>query len=144
MYPLVDVRHRISFIICSIYRNTEIAFNDCIPHFCIMQMISGSYRYTFRDDSSLAHHTVQRQIVTIYDYLHKLGWRKNGKIRQSEFFLYSKKTETLFISVWSVVINSRKLQEAGFVRQKDFELVKDLGLKETGILVNLFGLSYFL
>ena len=37
-------------------------------------------------------------IVKIYDYLHRLGG-PNGKIRQSEFFLYSKKTEMPFINV---------------------------------------------
>ena len=45
---------------------------------------------TFRDgQQSRAPYSTQ-QIVDIYDYFHKLGG-PNGKIRQSEFFLYSKK-----------------------------------------------------
>ena len=45
---------------------------------------------SFRDgQQSRAPYTTE-QIVTIYDYLHKLGGPK-GLVRQSEFFLYSKK-----------------------------------------------------
>ena len=76
------------------------------------------------------------QIVTIYDYLHKLGGPK-GIIRQSELFpLQRKRTGTLFTSVSREDISSRRLHR-GFVPAKmDFELVKDIGLKETGILVS--------
>ena len=43
---------------------------------------------TFRDGQQSRAPYTSEQIVTIYDYLHKLGGPK-GLIRQSEFFLYS-------------------------------------------------------
>ena len=47
---------------------------------------------SFRDgQQSLAPYTVE-QIAKIYKLLHKLGGPK-GKIRQSEFFIYSKKDQ---------------------------------------------------
>jgi len=45
---------------------------------------------TFRDGQQSRAPYTAGQIVKIYDYLHKLGGDK-GIIRQSEFFLYSKK-----------------------------------------------------
>ena len=45
---------------------------------------------TFRDGQQSRAPYSTDQIVTIYDYLHKLGG-PNGMIRASEFFLYSKK-----------------------------------------------------
>ena len=45
---------------------------------------------TFRDGQQSRAPYSTEQIVTIFDYLHKLGG-PNGIIRQSEFFLYSKK-----------------------------------------------------
>ena len=67
----------------------KIAFNDrIVPH--NMPEDIWITDTTFRDgQQSRAPYTTE-QIVTIYDYLHKLGGPK-GKIRQSEFFLYSKK-----------------------------------------------------
>lgn len=70
-----------------------------------------------------------------YDYLHKLGGPK-GIIRQSEFFLYSKKDRD---AVYKCLERGYKFPEVtSWIRasKKDFELVKDIGLKETGILVS--------
>lgn len=67
----------------------KIAFNDrIVPHNMPEEIwITDT---TFRDgQQSRAPYTAE-QIVKIYDYLHRLGG-PNGKIRQSEFFLYSKK-----------------------------------------------------
>ena len=67
----------------------KIAFNDrIVPHnFPDEIFITDT---TFRDgQQSRAPYTTE-QIVTIYDYLHRLGGPK-GIIRQCEFFLYSKK-----------------------------------------------------
>ena len=109
-------RHECTFIICFPYTEIpKIAFNDrIVPHHMPDDIwITDT---TFRDGQQSRAPYSTEQIVTIYDYLHKLGG-ENGKIRQSEFSYTAKKTETLFISVWSVVINSRKLQ-AGFVQAK--------------------------
>ena len=59
-----------------------------------------------------------------------------GKIRQSEFFLYSKKDRD---AVYKCMERGYKFPEVtSWIRanKKDFELVKDLGMKETGILVS--------
>ncbi len=90
---------------------------------------------TFRDgQQARAPYTVE-QIVTLYDLLHKLGGPK-GIIRQSEFFIYSDKDKQAV----------RQCQERGYrfpevtswirATKNDFKLVKEMGIKETGILVS--------
>ena len=51
-------------------------------------------------------------------------------------FCTVKRIVTLYINVWKEDINSRRLPVWIRASKKDFELVKDLGLKETGILVS--------
>lgn len=90
---------------------------------------------TFRDGQQAIEPFTVQQIVDLFKLIHRLGG-KNGIVRQSEFFLYSKKDQEAL----------RKCQELGFefpeitswirANEKDFELVKEFGLKETGILVS--------
>lgn len=90
---------------------------------------------TFRDGQQGFQPFTVKQIVKLYKLLHKLGGRK-GIIRQSEFFLYTEKDKEAV----------RQCQELGYkfpevtswirANKKDFELVKEMGLKETGILVS--------
>lgn len=71
----------------------------------------------------------------IYDELHRLGG-ENGIIRQSEFFLYTKKDKE---AVYKCLERGYKFPEiTSWIRasKKDFQLVKELQLKETGILVS--------
>lgn len=113
-YQLVDVEEPNVFHNLFPYDEIpKIAFNDrIVPH--NMPENIWITDTTFRDgQQSRAPYTTE-QIVTIYDYLHKLGGPK-GLIRQSEFFLYSKKTAMPYTNVWNAVINFRKLQ-AGSVR----------------------------
>ena len=89
-YQLVDVDEPNTFRNLFPYEEIpKIAFNDrIVPH--NMPEDIWITDTTFRDgQQSRAPYTTD-QIVTIYDYLHKLGGPK-GKVRQSEFFLYSKK-----------------------------------------------------
>lgn len=90
---------------------------------------------TFRDgQQSRAPYTVD-QIVTLYDMLHKLGG-PNGIVRQCEFFLYSDRDKEAVY----------KCQERGYTypevtswiraSKNDFQLAKDMGIKESGILVS--------
>ena len=90
---------------------------------------------TFRDgQQSRAPYTTE-QMVNIYKMLHELGG-PNGMIRQTEFFVYSKKDRLAL----------EKCLELGYefpepttwirANKKDFELVKSIGVKETGILVS--------
>ncbi len=135
MYPLVDVETPNVFR--NLFRYDEIpkiAFNDrIVPHNMPDEIwITDT---TFRDgQQSRAPYTTD-QIVTIYDYLHRLGGPK-GKIRQSEFFLYSKKDRD---AVYRCLEKGYDFPEVtSWIRasRKDFELVREIGLKETGILVS--------
>ena len=112
----------------------KIAFNDrIVPHNMPEEIwITDT---TFRDGQQSRAPCTTEQIVTIYDYLHRLGG-PNGKIRQSEFFLYSKKDRD---AVYKCLERGYKFPEVtSWIRanKKDFQLVKDIGLRETGILVS--------
>ena len=98
---------------------------------------------TFRDgQQSRAPYTTE-QIVKIYDYLHRLGG-PNGMIRASEFFLYSKKDRD---AVYKCMERGYKFPEVtSWIRasKEDFKLVKEIGMKETGILVSCSDYHIFL
>lgn len=90
---------------------------------------------TFRDGQQSREPFTKEQIVQVYDFLHELSG-PNGVIRQSEFFLYSKKDRD---AVYACMEKGYKFPEVtSWIRasQKDFQLVKEVGLKETGILVS--------
>lgn len=135
MYILADVETP------NVFRNLfpydevpKIAFNDrIVPH--NMPKDIWITDTTFRDgQQSRAPYTAE-QIVTIYDYFHKLGG-PNGMIRASEFFLYSKKDRD---AVYKCMERGYRFPEVtSWIRAKkeDFQLVRDLGMKETGILVS--------
>lgn len=90
---------------------------------------------TFRDGQQARPPYTVKQTVDIYDMLHRLSG-PNGVIRKSEFFVYSDKDRDAV----------RKCLEKGYEYPKitgwiravaaDFKLVKDMGLKETGILTS--------
>ena len=134
-YQLVDVDEPNTFRNLFPYEEIpKIAFNDrIVPH--NMPDDIWITDTTFRDgQQSRAPYTTD-QIVTIYDYLHKLGGPK-GIVRQSEFFLYSKKDRD---AVYKCMERGYKFPEVtSWIRasKQDFELVKDIGLRETGILVS--------
>lgn len=90
---------------------------------------------TFRDGQQSREPFTTDQIVRLYKYMHELGG-KNGIIRQSEFFLYSKKDRD---AVYKCLEEGYEFPEVtSWIRalKSDFELVRDIGLKETGILVS--------
>lgn len=90
---------------------------------------------TFRDgQQSMSSFTVE-QIVQLYDYLHELD-NGCGIIRQSEFFLYTDKDKE---AVKACMDRGYRYPEiTGWIRatKKDLQIVKDLGLKETGMLMS--------
>jgi isopropylmalate/homocitrate/citramalate synthase len=90
---------------------------------------------TFRDGQQSREPYTVEQIKFMYKCMHRLGGPK-GKIRQSEFFLYSKRDRD---AVYECLNLGYEFPEVtGWIRasKKDFELVKEVGLKETGILVS--------
>jgi citrate (Re)-synthase len=88
---------------------------------------------TFRDGQQSRPPYSVKQIVDLYDLLHRLGG-KSGVIRQCEFFLYNKKDQE---AVRKCLERGYKYPGVtGWIRavKSDFKLVKEMGLKETGIL----------
>lgn len=112
----------------------KIPFNDrIVPHNMPKQIwITDT---TFRDGQQSRAPYSTEQIVAIFDYLHRLGG-PNGMIRASEFFLYSKKDRD---AVYKCMERGYEFPEVtSWIRasKDDFQLVKDIGMKETGILVS--------
>ncbi|MBQ9513604.1 MAG: 2-isopropylmalate synthase [Clostridia bacterium] len=90
---------------------------------------------TFRDgQQSTSPFTVQ-QIVDLFKLMSRLGG-KNGIIRQSEFFLYSEKDRQAARACMDLGLKFPEVTSWIRANKKDFELVKEMGIKETGILVS--------
>jgi len=75
------------------------------------------------------------QIVNIYKLLSKLGG-PYGIIRQTEFFVYSKKDRDAIEKCMELDLKFPEITSWIRASKEDFRLVRDLGIKETGILVS--------
>ena len=90
---------------------------------------------TFRDgQQSRAPYTTE-QIVHLYKLLSKLGG-DNGLIRQSEFFVYSKKDREAVERCMDLGYKFPEITTWIRATKNDFNLVRDIGIKETGILMS--------
>ncbi|OGP94158.1 MAG: histone-lysine N-methyltransferase [Deltaproteobacteria bacterium RBG_16_54_18] len=98
---------------------------------------------TFRDGQQARPPYTAQQIVDLYDMLHRLGG-PNGVIRQSEFFLYSDKDKEAVLRCLEK--GYRYPEITGWIRadKGDFKLVREMGLKETGILISVSDYHIFL
>ena len=76
-----------------------------------------------------------KQIVDIYKLLNKLGG-PYGIIRQTEFFIYSKKDRQAIEKCMELDLKFPEITTWIRASKEDFKLVKDLGIQETGILVS--------
>jgi len=114
--------------------------HDVIPHPSHDIWITDT---TFRDGQQSRPPYTPEQIATIFDFLHRLGGEK-GVIRQSEFFLYSKRDQKALELCQQK--NYRYPEITGWIRADagDLKLVKDLGIKETGILTSVSDYHIFL
>lgn len=90
---------------------------------------------TFRDGQQSTSPFTVEQIVHLYKLLHKLGGEK-GLIRQSEFFVYTEKDRQAVQSCMELGYEFPEVTSWIRAHEKDFALIKELGLKETGILVS--------
>ena len=90
---------------------------------------------TFRDGQQSREPYTTEQIVDIFDMLHRLGG-PNGIIRQSEFFLYSKKDRDAVLRCMERGYEYPEVTSWIRASRKDFEMVREIGMKETGILVS--------
>ncbi|NLF31026.1 MAG: 2-isopropylmalate synthase [Planctomycetes bacterium] len=98
---------------------------------------------TFRDgQQARAPYTVE-QTVQLFTFLHRLAGPA-GLIRQSEFFLYSQKDRQAVEKCMELGFEYPQI--TGWIRavKSDFALVKDMGLKETGILTSCSDYHIFL
>lgn len=98
---------------------------------------------TFRDGQQALPPFTPKQIADLYEMLHHLGG-PYGIIRQCEFFLYSDKDKEAV----------RLCQEKGYdfpevtgwirASKQDFQLVRAMGIRETGILTSASDYHIFL
>ncbi len=90
---------------------------------------------TFRDGQQARPPYTVDQIVALYDMLARLGGPK-GVIRQSEFFLYTSKDREAIEKCRALGHSYPEI--TGWIRADagDFRLVKEMGLKETGMLTS--------
>jgi citrate (Re)-synthase len=90
---------------------------------------------TFRDGQQARPPYSVDQIVTLYTMLHRLGG-PDGVIRQTEFFLYSDLDREAVRRCLGLGFEFPEV--TGWIRavKADLKLVKEIGIKETGILTS--------
>ncbi len=134
-YSLQDVKepnlYRESFDYASI---PKIAFNNRLVPINMPDEIWLTDT-TFRDgQQSVSPFTVD-QIVTLFKLMSRLGGPK-GIVRQSEFFVYTDKDKEALRRCQELDLPFPEITTWIRANEKDFQLVKDAGVKETGILVS--------
>ncbi|MBO7353403.1 MAG: 2-isopropylmalate synthase [Lachnospiraceae bacterium] len=90
---------------------------------------------SFRDGQQSRTPYTTEQMVNIYKMLHRLGGPK-GMIRQTEFFVYSKKDRDAAVKCMELGYEFPEITTWIRASKQDFELAKNLGIKETGVLVS--------
>lgn len=90
---------------------------------------------TFRDGQQSTSPFTVKQIVDLYKLMNRLGGKK-GIIRQTEFFVYTEKDRKALEECMSLGYEFPEITSWIRANEKDFALVKSLGIKETGILVS--------
>ncbi len=90
---------------------------------------------TFRDGQQSTSPFTVEQIVHLFKLLHKLGGPK-GLVRQSEFFVYTEKDRRALQECMALGYEFPEVTTWIRANEKDFDLIKQFGVKETGILVS--------
>jgi len=90
---------------------------------------------TFRDGQQAREPYTVEQIVQLYKYLHELGG-PNGIIRQSEFFIYTKREREAVDACRNLGYTFPEITAWIRAKREDFLLVKEMGIEETGILAS--------
>ena len=90
---------------------------------------------TFRDGQQSVSPFTPDQIVHLFKLMNRLGGPK-GIIRQSEFFLYTEKDKEAMRRCQELGLTFPEITTWIRANEKDFQLVKDAGVAETGILVS--------
>jgi len=90
---------------------------------------------TFRDGQQARTPFTVSQVVDLYKLQNRLGGPK-GIIRQSEFFVYTDKDKEALQACIDLGYEFPEVTTWIRASEKDFELIKGFGIKETGILVS--------
>lgn len=90
---------------------------------------------SFRDGQQSVNPYTPEQIVTLYKLMSRLGG-PYGLIRQTEFFIYSKKDREAIERCMELGLRFPEITTWIRATREDFQLVKELGIRETGILVS--------
>ena len=90
---------------------------------------------SFRDGQQSVEPYTVRQIVDLYKLMARLGG-PYGVIRQTEFFVYSEKDRKALEECMALGYRFPEITTWIRATRDDFRLVKDLGIRETGILVS--------
>ena len=90
---------------------------------------------TFRDGQQSVSPFTPEQIVHLFKLMSRLGGPR-GIVRQSEFFLYTDRDREALHRCQDLGLEFPEITTWIRANEKDFELVKREGVKETGILVS--------
>ena len=90
---------------------------------------------SFRDGQQSVNPYTPDQIVALYQMMSRLGG-PYGRIRQTEFFVYSKKDREAIERCMDLGLKFPEITTWIRASREDFRLVKELGVRETGILVS--------
>ncbi len=91
---------------------------------------------SFRDGQQAHPPYETGHIVQIFKFLKQLGGKK-GMIRQTEFFIYSKRDREAMEKCMALDYKYPEITSWVRANKSDFELVKKIGMKETGILTSV-------
>lgn len=90
---------------------------------------------TFRDGQQSVEPYTVKQIVDLYKLMSRLAG-PYGIIRQTEFFVYSKKDREALEKCRELGLKFPEITTWIRASREDFRLVRDMGIRETGILVS--------
>ena len=90
---------------------------------------------SLRDGQQSVEPYTVKQIIDLYKLMSKLGG-PYGIIRQTEFFVYSQKDRKALEECQALGLKFPEITTWIRANKEDFKLVKDLGIRETGILVS--------
>ncbi len=90
---------------------------------------------TFRDGQQSVSPFTPEQIVHLFKLMARLGGPR-GLVRQSEFFLYTEQDKRALRMCQELGLRFPEITTWIRANKKDFELVKQAGVQETGILVS--------
>ena len=90
---------------------------------------------SFRDGQQSVEPYTVKQIVDLFKLTSRLGG-PFGVIRQTEFFVYSQKDRDAIAQCQDLGLKFPEITTWIRASKEDFKLVRDLGIRETGILVS--------